>query len=760
MAHPAGTGTSARAQRLTSLVAITLVATAIGFAFGRVFLGHGATYRILLVGIASGVVAWAFERRSLLLATLVSAAALVAVLAIAVFPATTWFGVPTLETLRSIGHAAALVGEEARTKVSPASPQDTALMLAALTAVWAAVFSCYALAFRAGSPLLSFVPPIALIAFADSVLDAFHKPLYGVLFLLAALAVLFADSLRRIQGWGPVWSAPGSRNRLLPSAGRNARRVGAGALILATISPLIVPGFGSKAVIDISSINSAKKISISPLVQIGAVLNARKPFPVFSIHAAEGSYWRMAALEHLDPDTATFQQLPEPGTPVAAGGRLSGADGLTGTSVVQDVSVEASLQDFPFVVAASRATSVSIDATWDGYAETLTVPDALDAGTRYQVTSTYVDPTAADLDQVPMPAPTDYREAADYPTTSYPPVIRKTAMAWTRDQPTLFDKVLAIQNTLHSWSYSTTSAYPLSPLGVTDFLAARSGFCQHFAVAMALLLRSINIPARVVIGFTTGEKDQADPTLWHVTTSDIHSWVEVPFGKYGWLTFEPTPGTQFRDPSTDSYLNPSTGVGECPPSNRACHQPTDTDTPTPTPSPSLSGPDKNGTALEQRSHGLGGGAIPVPAAATGPHRTPYPVVFGWLLLLGLLLAALVPVSRWWKRRGGRGGAPHEEPRRLILTTYDVFAERAGDLGVGPEPGETPFEYARRMGATGRLDDGNLERMTGAVVRAAYAPEDPDADVAADVTADADRVIRELRRGTPLRRKLLGIYRRD
>ena len=51
-------------------------------------------------------------------------------------------------------------------------------------------------------------------------------------------------------------------------------------------------------------------------------------------------------------------------------------------------------------------------------------------------------------------------------------------------------------------------------------------------------------------------------------------------------------------------------------------------------------------------------------------------------------------------------------------------------------------------------------MTGAVVRAAYAPDAPSEDDAVDVTADADRVIRELRRGTSLRRKILGTYRRD
>ena len=85
--------------------------------------------------------------------------------------------------------------------------------MAGAIAVWAAVFSCYALAFRAQSPLLALVPPLALVVFADSVLDDQMKPIYGVLFLIAALAVLFADSLRRIRAWGPVWSPVAGRDR-------------------------------------------------------------------------------------------------------------------------------------------------------------------------------------------------------------------------------------------------------------------------------------------------------------------------------------------------------------------------------------------------------------------------------------------------------------------------------------------------------------------------------------------------------------------
>jgi hypothetical protein len=78
MAHTPGT--TARVQRLTSLVAILLVATAVGFAFGRVYQGHGATYRLIGVAALSGVAAWAFERRSLLLSTLASAVLLLLVL--------------------------------------------------------------------------------------------------------------------------------------------------------------------------------------------------------------------------------------------------------------------------------------------------------------------------------------------------------------------------------------------------------------------------------------------------------------------------------------------------------------------------------------------------------------------------------------------------------------------------------------------------------------------------------------------------------
>src|SRR5262249_51838545 len=131
----------------------------------------------------------------------------------------------------------------------------------------------------------------------------------------------------------------------------------------------------------------------------------------------------------------------------------------------------------------------------------------------------------------------------------------------------------------------------------------------------------------------------------------------------------------------------------------------------------------------------------------------------WLALLAAVVLAGVPLVRWIRRRRKLRHAARE-PRALVLATYDVFSERAADLGLGRGTGETPAEYRRRIEATHLLTDGHMERLTGTVVRAAYSARPVTDDDALDASADADRVLRDLRRSTPLRRRILGVYRRD
>ena len=73
----------------------------------------------------------------------------------------------------------------------------------------------------------------------------------------------------------------------------------------------------------------------------------------------------------------------------------------------------------------------------------------------------------------------------------------------------------------------------------TSSTEGKRGYCQHFAGAMALMLRFLGIPARVAAGFTSGKREDGG---WTVTDHNAHAWVEVWFPEYGWLAFDPTPG--------------------------------------------------------------------------------------------------------------------------------------------------------------------------------------------------------------------------
>jgi transglutaminase-like putative cysteine protease len=90
------------------------------------------------------------------------------------------------------------------------------------------------------------------------------------------------------------------------------------------------------------------------------------------------------------------------------------------------------------------------------------------------------------------------------------------------------------------------SEHPGLPLGgvpplVTFVVDDKVGYCQHYAGAMALMLRLLGVPARVAVGFTSGTYD-ADKKEWVVTDHNAHAWVEVWFPRFGWLPFDPTPG--------------------------------------------------------------------------------------------------------------------------------------------------------------------------------------------------------------------------
>jgi transglutaminase-like putative cysteine protease len=124
--------------------------------------------------------------------------------------------------------------------------------------------------------------------------------------------------------------------------------------------------------------------------------------------------------------------------------------------------------------------------------------------------------------------------------------------------------VVALEEWFRSTGGFTYSEQPgrtpgLPPL-VGFVVDTKTGYCQHFAGAMAVMLRLLGIPARVAAGFVSG-KYESD--FWRVTDHDAHTWVEVWFPHYGWLPFDPTPGRGHLSgtySSTSTSFNPQSAA--------------------------------------------------------------------------------------------------------------------------------------------------------------------------------------------------------
>ena len=169
----------------------------------------------------------------------------------------------------------------------------------------------------------------------------------------------------------------------------------------------------------------------------------------------------------------------------------------------------------------------------------------LDAGhpvNRYQATSDIAQPGAADLRGADGSYPADVM--AEY--LALPSVDRRIprlAEQITASSSNSYDKALALENYLRThfaYTLQLSRTAPHDPLA--NFLFERKeGHCEYFASSMAVMLRTLGIPSRVVNGFRTGEFNDLT-SQYVVRASNAHSWAEAYFPNYGWIAFDPTPG--------------------------------------------------------------------------------------------------------------------------------------------------------------------------------------------------------------------------
>ncbi|MBK5092902.1 MAG: DUF3488 domain-containing protein, partial [Actinobacteria bacterium] len=171
-------------------------------------------------------------------------------------------------------------------------------------------------------------------------------------------------------------------------------------------------------------------------------------------------------------------------------------------------------------------------------------PLTLTPGLIYTVISEVSDATPDMLRQAAGPYPRGLKERyLKLPEMS--PEVGDLARRTTAGETNDYDRVAALDDYLRdNFKYDINCPRQGNDENTVEFFLFKQkrGYCEHFSTALAVMCRSIGIPARIAVGYSTG---QLNPLTgyYEVSARDAHAWVEVYFPIYGWIPFDPTPGS-------------------------------------------------------------------------------------------------------------------------------------------------------------------------------------------------------------------------
>ena len=186
---------------------------------------------------------------------------------------------------------------------------------------------------------------------------------------------------------------------------------------------------------------------------------------------------------------------------------------------------------------------------------TIVSPIGLGTGSVYTVDSQVSTATPAQLraDDSPFALPADVQQQEEQLPHAYPRALA-LARAVTAHDTTTYDKVQSLIHWIGAHTHYSENIPPL-PAGadtVDEFLFGnRVGFCEQISTSLAVMLRSLGIPAREAVGYVPGGYNPITD-LYQVHANDAHAWVQVWFPGYGWQNFDPTAVVPLSPPSPGS----------------------------------------------------------------------------------------------------------------------------------------------------------------------------------------------------------------
>ncbi|MCZ2403264.1 transglutaminase domain-containing protein [Paenarthrobacter sp. Z7-10] len=519
---------------------------------GWLWLGYAIfTVGAVLLGTAVGRALRVPE----VLVPVLGAGILVVVLTLEFFNSSSFLGlIPTRATLAELGPLLRLTSDTVIGGVAPVDPRP-GILLVTCVGLGLATLLVDVLAVSLSMPAASGLGMLAVLLVPALVKVDSVGPL-GFLGAAAGYLLILACSQR---------VAPHNSDRSLPAAagglGRRAVGIGAAAVVVTVLLPLAIPGFSSGTFPEGSHFNPFGKVSgLNPMVTLGNDLrNPNSQGQMFyATDSATPVYLRSTTLEDFagnswEPTDRTGQRRLDPS-------RMN--DDVSTAAVINGTvsTTEIDSQDFssPWLPAPYAPLSVNgLDGRWTWDPETLSIRglDANSAHQKYTVRSVMPELTRKALSEV-VNAPRDSldKQFVELPKDT-PEIIRSTALAITGTAPAPYDKAMAIQNYLRGpdFTYSEQTpakqGYDGSGMDVlATFLQVKSGYCVHFAAAMAVMAREAGIPSRIAVGYApgrvTGTKVVSNGTVltrYAVDAHDAHAWPELYFEGLGWVPFEPTP---------------------------------------------------------------------------------------------------------------------------------------------------------------------------------------------------------------------------
>lgn len=563
----------------------------------------------------------------------------------------------------------------------------------------------------AGLPLLmAYTVPISILG----------KPTSWFAFALAGacfLAMLVADERGRLDRWGRrVDAADRPRGTLLLGAAALSVAV-IGSAILPSEPTLRLPGFGS------GNGNGPVRIT-DPIADLRRDLVLGPDVPLMRVTVdnrsgsagtggAAPSYVRLTVLDDFDGDTWRPGFHPRLPSQTASGTMplVDFSPGQAGTDIDWTVGITSRLAS-SWLPVPRYLRSIEAGDRWRYSEETLdfqAVGDANTAGMTYPLTEFRPALTADDL-AAAGPAPDEIR-AANTRLPAGTADLRSIALRETKGATTDYARGVALQRFFQSDFHYSTRIGPGNGLAaLRDFLSPgeREGYCEQFAAAMAVLARELDIPARVSVGFLSGENIKG--STYEFSSHDLHAWPELYINGAGWVMFEPTPTSHTGSVPgyTRSSAQPSTG-----PSASA----------SPSASRSAVSPGTKPQRPENGSTGTDGG---------GDFRSTWlpGIVLG--LCAALLLGVLPRTIRTRRRARRLADASPEE-------MWAELRDTAIDLGVGwPEdrsPRATGVALAAPLSAT-PAGPAAMQRLVTTVEVSRYAPEAEQA-IGHDVVVDTE-----------------------